>query len=144
MNKRIFTLFMGLSLCMIPLTAVGGDFDGSKSLLLSVIRVIECAPDGQCLERRPEDVNLPQFFKIDFGKKTIAPAGPGEVKPPSAIERMERVEGKVILQGAEEGMENVRDGLGWTIAISEDNGTVVLTASAENAAFIVFGACIPL
>ncbi|MGD9971699.1 MAG: hypothetical protein AB7S77_01435 [Desulfatirhabdiaceae bacterium] len=38
---------------------------------------------------------------------------------------------------------NVRDGVGWTIAISEDTGRVVLTASAENLAYVVFGASIP-
>jgi hypothetical protein len=57
---------------------------------------------------------------------------------------MERVDDKLILQGAEDGVENVRDGLGWTVAISEETGKAILTASGEQVAFVVFGACLPL
>jgi hypothetical protein len=53
------------------------------------------------------------------------------------------LDGKLILQGAEDGIENVRDGLGWTAAISEETGKFILTASGEEVAFVVFGACIP-
>jgi len=48
------------------------------------------------------------------------------------------------LQGAEDGYDKMRDGLGWTMAISEATGQVVLTASGEQVAFVVFGAGIPL
>jgi hypothetical protein len=48
------------------------------------------------------------------------------------------------LQGAEDGYDKMRDGLGWTMAISEATGQVVLTASGEQVAFVVFGAAMPL
>ncbi|MBT8371216.1 MAG: hypothetical protein HKO68_11350 [Desulfobacterales bacterium] len=35
------------------------------------------------------------------------------------------------------------DGLGWTIALSDETGQVVLTASGDRVAFVVFGAGIP-
>ena len=38
----------------------------------------------------------------------------------------------------------MRDGLGWTMAITEENGQVVLTASGDQVAFVVFGAALPL
>ena len=41
------------------------------------------------------------------------------------------------------GYENMRDGLGWTMAITEKTGQVVLTASGEQVAFVVFGAALP-
>ena len=53
-------------------------------------------------------------------------------------------DGKLILQGAEDGVEGVRDGLGWTLAISEEIGRMVLTASGDNVGFVIFGACTPL
>ena len=58
--------------------------------------------------------------------------------------RQEFIDGKLILQGAEDGYEKMRDGLGWTIAISEETGQVVLTASGEQVAFVVFGAALAL
>jgi hypothetical protein len=142
---RKLILFVSILLCFLiaPLAATAGDFDGSKSLLVSVIRAIECTPDGACREVAPDSVELPQFLKIDFTQKTIRPAAAGDETPASAIERQEVVDGKLILQGAEDGYEKMHDGLGWTMAISEATGQVVLTASGEQVAFVVFGASIP-
>jgi hypothetical protein len=57
---------------------------------------------------------------------------------------MERMRGKLILQGADEGIRDVRDSVGWTATISEETGRFVLTASGNEEAFIVYGACLPL
>jgi hypothetical protein len=111
--------------------------------LVSVIRVIECTPDGACREVTPASVEVPQFLKIDFTGKTIRPATAGDEAPGTTIERQEVVDGKLILQGAEDGYEKMRDGLGWTMAITEETGQVVLTASGDQVAFVVFGASIP-
>jgi hypothetical protein len=121
-----------------------GDFDGSKPLMISVIRAVECTPDGSCREATPASIELPQFLKIDFVNKTIRPAAADDETPASTIERQEVVDGKLILQGAEDGYDKMRDGLGWTMAISEATGQVVLTASGEGVAFVIFGAALPL
>ncbi len=144
MKRYIWILFVFLC-SMIAASAVGaGDFDGSKPLLISVIRVIECTPDDDCREVTPASIELSQFLKIDFTNNTIRPATAGDERPATTIERREVVDGKLILQGAEDGYEKMRDGLGWTMAISEESGQVVLTASGEQVAFVVFGACIPM
>ena len=144
MKRYIWILFVFLC-SMIAASAVGaGDFDGSKPLLISVIRVIECTPDGDCREVTPASIELSQFLKIDFTDNTIRPAAAGDKRPATTIERREVVDGKLILQGAEDGYEKMRDGLGWTMAISEESGQVVLTASGEQVAFVVFGASIPM
>ena len=144
MSKMIRIGLILLCICIVPLTSVAGDFDGSRPLLFSVISAMECTPDNGCRSVTIESMDLPRFFKIDFKKKTIGPVPESDARPDSAIERMERVDGKLILQGAEDGYESVRDGLGWTIAIAEDTGGVVMTASSNQVAFVVFGACLPL
>ncbi len=101
-------------------------------------------PDGTCREVPLASVELSQFLKIDFTKKTIRPAAAGDKTPATVIERQEVVDGKLILQGAEDGYEKMRDGLGWTLAISVETGQVVLTASGDQVAFVVFGAALPL
>ena len=120
--------------------AIAGDFDGSKPLLVSVGRILECTPAEGCRDVSAASVGLPQFLEIDFGKKTIRPYQGGEDIPNTTIERSERVDGKLMLQGAEDGYRDLRDGLGWTLAIAEDSGQVVLTASGDQVAFVVFGA----
>ena len=83
------------------------------------------------------------FMRLDFSAKTLTSPGAGANGKSSAIERSETVDGKLILQGAEDGMEGVRDGLGWTLAIDENTGKAVLSVSLRGAAFVVFGACTP-
>ena len=144
MKRLSLVTVVFLSLLISTVRASAGDFDGSKPLLVSVIRVIECTPQGECQEVNAESVALPQFLRIDFEKKTIRPAREAERVPETAIERMETVDGKLILQGAEDGFDKMKDGLGWTMAISEETGKVVLTASGEEVGFVVFGACMPL
>ena len=144
MSKMIRVGLILLCICIVPLTSVADDFDGSRPLLFSVISAMECTPDNGCRAVTIESVDLPRFLKIDLNKKTIGPVSESDTRPGSVIERMERVDGKLILQGAEDGYESVRDGLGWTIAISEGTGKVVMTASGDQVAFVVFGACLPL
>ena len=144
MNKMKLLGLIGLSIFISSLTVRAGDLDGSRPLLFSVISVMECTPDNGCRAVTIESVDLPQFLKIDLNKKTIGPVSESDARPGSTIERVERVDGKLILQGAEDGYESVRDGLGWTIAISEGTGRVVMTASGDQVAFVVFGACLPL
>lgn len=123
--------------------SIAGDFDGSKPLLVSVARILECTQVEGCRDVSADSVGLPQFLKIDFAKKTIRPNQGKEDIPDTHIERSEEVDGKLILQGAEDGYEKMRDGLGWSLAIAEDSGQVVLTASGDQVAFVVFGAAIP-
>ncbi|MGD1973725.1 MAG: hypothetical protein PVH85_19125 [Desulfobacterales bacterium] len=145
MKRCIWIMFVLLG-TMIAVSAPGaGDFDGSKPLLISIIRVIECTPDGTCNEVTPASAELPQFMKVDFTNKTIRPAtGDDKMTNHTSIERQEVVDGKLILQGAEDGYDKMRDGLGWTMAISEENGQVVLTASGDQVAFVIFGASLPM
>ena len=129
---------------IIAVSAVGaGDYDGTQPLLVSIIRSVECVPDGTCREVPLDSIELPQFLKIDFSKKTIRPAAADDKAPATIIERQEVVDGKLILQGAEDGYEKIRDGLGWTMAITKETGQVVLTASGDQVAFVVFGAALP-
>jgi len=133
-----------LCILVVPFIAIAGDFDGSKPLLFVAIDVIECVPNGECSKVTPESIALSQFLKIDFKRKEILPVGESQGKKSTTIENMELIDGKLIIQGAEDGVEGVRDGVGWTMAIAEETGKVVLTASGDQVGFVVFGACTPL
>jgi len=143
MKKGIFCTIGVVFLSLTPLVSLAGDFDGTKPLIFSLISVDECTPAWGCQQVKPEDVRWPQFMKIDFEKKQISAAPEIPEIPPSLIERMEVVDGKLMLQGAEDGLEGIRDGLGWTIAISLDSGKAVMTGSGDGVGFVVFGACLP-
>jgi hypothetical protein len=127
-------------LCL-PCFVQAASFDGSQNLLCAPQLVIECGAEGNCEQAMAASVNLPNFFQIDFPAKELSAITESENKRTSKIKSMEILDNKLFLQGADDGIEGVRDGLAWSISISQDTGRLVMSASGENLAFVVFGAC---
>jgi hypothetical protein len=126
----------------ISLPAFANEFDGSTPLLCALSEVMECTPGKECRRIMPEEAGAPDFFLVDVTAKSVTGLGvEGRV---SAIRATAEIDGKLILQGSEDGAEGVRDGLGWSAAVAQDSGRFVLSASGERVAFVVFGACAAL
>jgi hypothetical protein len=138
----LFALMLSASACVsvLPSPSVAADFDGSKPLVCTVITVNECLPGEECQTVSPDRVNLPRYLWVDVAKKIIQDKKAEDGRK-SRIESVKRVDGKLILQGAEEGRPDVRDGFGWTVAIMEDSGQMVLSAAGEMVAISAFGVC---
>lgn len=142
-TKVILGFIAAICIFTLPLSVQAGSFDGSRNLLCAPQIAIECGPDGKCEQAMAASVNLPNFFRIDFSNKELSAISESENKRTSRIKSMEFLDGKLFLQGADDGVENVRDGLAWSMSISQDTGRLVISASGENEAFVVFGACTP-
>ena len=127
--------------CLVSAPIFAGNFDGTKPLICAAMELVECEPGGKCLPVTAEQIGIPQFFKINFAEKIISSNQTDGSKRSTPIERFEKVDGKVIIQGAEDGIEDVRDGVGWSLAINEETGKTVLTASGDEVGFVIFGAC---
>ena len=125
----------------VPYTVVAGSFDGSKTLLCAPQSAAECMPDGSCQQVSPTSVNLPDFFQIDFKEKMITRVTGSEKHKGSKIDNIEVLDSKLVLQGADDGIENVRDGIAWSMTIAQDTGRLVASAAGDNEAFVIFGAC---
>jgi hypothetical protein len=139
-NAKLY-VFMVIVICIFPFTAAAGDFDGSKELICAVMDLVECGPGGKCQQVTAEAAGIPYFFKINFKDKKIRSTHADGSKRSTDIENFEKIDGKIIIQGAEDGIEGVRDGVGWSLAIAEDTGKTVLTASGDAVGFVIFGAC---
>ena len=91
----------------------------------------------------PGEIRGVSHLDIDFSKKTITRAGV-ESKQKSAIQTVKTgIDGKLILQGIEDGEPDERDGAGWSISIMDPEGTMVMTTSADGFAVVGLGACVP-
>lgn len=142
MKNRITT---GLTLALLCTGAAhASPFDGSKPLLCATATVIECLPLAGCHQVAAEAVAAPTFMRLDPTAKTLEATRGPEQKVSSKVEQWKTIDGKLILQGAEDGVDGVRDGVGWTIAIGHDSGRMVLTASGDDVAFTIFGSCMPM
>jgi len=134
--KHANQLAVLMALYVMSVTATAGMFDGSKVLLCATQTVNECIPGWGCDAVSQESVNLPDFFKVDAGNKVI-----GSANAETPVERIEHLDGKLVLQGADDGLEGVRDGLGWTMTIHEENGNMSLIAAGDGYAIVSFGTC---
>ena len=120
----------------IPGGAAAGDFDGSKNLICAAIDVAACTEGAQgpeCMQGHSRTFGLAEFFRIDFDKKEIRATG-NNADVVSPIRNQDKTATQVIMQG----VENDR---GWTAAVNQSEGTLILTASGQNVSFMVFGAC---
>jgi hypothetical protein len=139
-NAKIYGLIV-MIICTFSFPVTAGDFDGSKLMICAVMDLVECQPGGKCQQIAAEEAGIPHFFKINIKSKKISGTLADGSKKNTNIEHVEKVDGKIIIQGAEDGIEDVRDGVGWSAAIAEDTGKMVLTASGDEVGFVIFGAC---
>ncbi len=143
MNK--LKLIYTASLCAVAGIAAADDFDGSRPLLCAVATLSECVPGGVCEQVTSESINAPDFLSVDVRKKTLTAVIPGQdERPPSMILSSTTIDEKLFLQGADDGVDGIRDGLAWSMAIDQNSGKMVLTASGDAVGFVVFGACTAL
>jgi len=141
MKKKLLMILAILYIWITPVLSAAGDFDGSKPFLCTVTEATECIIGQGCKSVTAEEINLPRYLWINVGKKTIQDRKTRDAPRKSRIELVKEVDSKLIIQGAEQGYEDVRDGFGWTIAVMQDTGQMVLTASGDFVGDIAFGIC---
>ena len=142
-NKMIWMIAAAVFVSFPTWNVKAASFDGSQKLLCAPQIAIECGPDGNCEQAMAASVNLPSFFQIDFSTKELIAVTESENKRSSKIKSIELIDEKLFLQGADDGIEGIRDGLAWSMSILQDTGRLVISASGGNEAFVVFGACTP-
>jgi hypothetical protein len=143
MKSKIVVLLVLVFVFALPPLSTAVDFDGTRPLICTVIDFTECTMEEGCHRVTPEEVNLPRIFWIDVKNKIIKDKEGDEGSRKSPIMSVQRIDSKLIIQGAEEGYKDIRDGFGWTIAIMEDTGRMVLTASGDLVGNVAFGVCTP-
>lgn len=121
--------------------AMAEPFDGEKTMLCASQYASECVAGSDCVNVSPASVNLPDFFLVDTANKLISAVPASATSATTSIERVEHLDGKLMLQGADDGIKDVRDGAGWTMSINEATGKMVMTTAGDGFAVVVFGAC---
>jgi len=134
-NLTLIRLILAV-IIVTPLSAMSGTFDGSQPLVCAVIETYDCNEGIECERGLAGSINLPQFIRIDFKKKTISGTLPNGMVKTTEIKNMETHVGSLILQGVQREM-------GWSIAIAVETGKMNMTMASESVGFSVFGACIP-
>ena len=124
-------------------TAHASYFDGKDALLCSIYQLYECDPPNGCVSTTPAEIRGVSHLDIDFGKKVITRATIKSQQKSVIKSVTTGIDGKLILQGVEDGEPGERDGAGWSISIMDPEGTMVMTTSADGFAVVGLGACVP-
>ena len=128
----VLMLIIGLVFTQHSALAQGiGDAD---PLICAPIKAVLCEAGASCLEGDERTLNIPSFVRISLADKTLWGTRPNGESLQTVIVSSTRDEGVLLLQGVE-------NGRAWSMAITEATGRMVLTASGDDVAFVVFGAC---
>jgi hypothetical protein len=136
MRNLVITLIMSFCAVANPAAAAAVKFDDSVPLLCVPIEITQCDEGGKCYLGTAEDVNLPQFIRVDLKEKKLSGVGQAADRT-TPIDFLERENAKIVLHGRQSGR-------GWTAMISEETGKLVAAISDEGTVFIIFGACTAL
>ena len=110
--------------------------DGKADLLCSVVAAHHCSLGEACEPGLAGGLNLPDFIRVQPGKKRAVGIQAGEERPGVDIGSITRAAGRTILHGNQEGR-------GWSMVVDHDTGHMTLSVSGEEIGFVVFGACTP-
>ena len=128
----LLRIILCLSMSVLPSYLMAATYDGSVPFLCALGTVLECTKNSECQRRTAEEINLPYFVRINTQQKIISLLDEtGSITP---IERVEHLDGRLLLQGGEVGK-------GWSFVITEATGNMSAAIVEDTGSFVIFGAC---
>lgn len=138
-------ILLGLWLSWIPADAASAPVVGEEQqLLCALVELLQCEPARGCTPVSAESIDAARFMEVDLAARRITALLPGqEGGRITEVERIEQVQGLLVLQGAEDDRRPETSGLGYTLAIDRQTGHMSLAVAGNRLSFVVFGSCIP-
>ena len=118
-------------------------FDGKQPLICSIYQLFECDHPNACVSVTPGEIDAMSHFDVDFRKKVVIRAGQESAQKSTIRDVQVGLDGKLIIQGVEDGEADERDGAGWTISIMDPEGTMVMAIAGDGFGVIGLGGCTP-
>ncbi len=124
-----------ISFGIVAFSVAAKEILNAKKLICAPTIAHQCSAREKCSSGSPGSVDIPQFFRIDLKKRIVIGEAAGNQKRTSKISNVDNGKSVLILQGTQLGR-------GWSAIINKSTGNMVVTASADNTAIILFGSCI--
>lgn len=135
--RCVLSLLAWIGLLAVGAPALADDLTAADQLLCAVFEATVCVPGGECTAVAPEELNVPRFVETDLRAKTLSTTAASGENRTSPIAQVQRVDGLLLLQGAERGRA-------YSIQIVERTGELTAAVARNGVAVVVFGACTPL
>lgn len=129
-KTRILLMMAALSATLASTTAVAD----TPNVICATVEVTECISGQSCDESTSVAMAIPPFLRINFEERTIRGKRATGEELVTKIVHVGRTEDGVVLQG-------IDDGLGWTMSLSEIDGSMSLAVSGDLLGYVIFGNC---
>jgi hypothetical protein len=137
----ISRIVVGVGALALSAAALAASFDGKTNLICTVQQLYECTSFEGCQPVAAGVAAPLRHLDVDFAKRTVQ-LEDLQIALSSRIASTEVIEGKLILQGTDSGLKDSQDGAGWTMAVNQRYGSMILTVAGHDVAFVGLGACI--
>jgi len=128
---------MAVAFWIVSTAVPADDLTGAKVFLCSTATVSACSDDGECTSGLAWNLNIPQFIEVDLAKKVLSTTEASGENRSTPIKNLERENGLIILQGAE-------NGRAFSWVITEETGVATVSVAKDGQGVVVFGACTPI
>jgi hypothetical protein len=127
-----FALGFAAFMTVAPLCA--DDLRGADTMLCSAVEATLCDAGGDCASGPPWNWQVPQFLEIDLKKGVLATTAASGENRTTPIRNHERSDGKIFLQGVEQGRA-------FSFVINEQTGIAAVAIAGDELTVTVFAAC---
>jgi hypothetical protein len=109
---------------------------GSDEFLCAVLDVTQCVDVEGCKEALHEDLNIPQFLRVNTGARSIGTTAASGQNRETRAQTVTRSEGRIVFQGVETGRA-------FSLYIEEATGLATFASVSDGRIVTVFAACTP-
>lgn len=122
---------------LVALCAVNTAIADTPEVMCATVEVIECVSAHSCIKTSSVAVAIPSFLRINFEDRVISGKRVNGDDLKADIKSVHRTEEGVLLQGIDEG-------LGWSMTLTEADGSMSLAVSGDLVGYVIFGNCTAL
>lgn len=108
-----------------------------SELVCSTVDIQECVNGQACVELTASAIEVPPILRVNFKDKVVTGKRINGDDLSAPISWIYRTAEGVLLQG-------VDNGLGWSMTLTEADGSMSLAVSGDFVGYVIFGNCAPM
>jgi hypothetical protein len=114
--------------------ALADNLEGADRLLCAPEQIMICVEEADCYPAHGSELGVPDFVIVDLKNKKMQTTKSSQQTRITAFSSMSRTDGKIFLQGVE-------NGRAFSFVINEITGSLTVALSRDGVAVAVFGSC---
>ncbi len=131
---------LGCSFCVcamvVGLVTSGSAAQDAEALICETDQSFDCAPGSNCIEDDAEAIGLPSILHVNLKSDQVVGTLPDGTDLTAEFVGEVQKDGRLVVTG-------IQAGLGWTMTVAKDTGSMALAITGDSVGFVIFGNCVP-